>query len=347
MGKFTVIPQDTFSALQLDAGVILKRFDPANPVAPDDADIVTATTGGVQVNSVPTFSDLGEDVDNVPANMKEFKHLDSWDMSMTTTGLGTSPRLIKLSLGCADIDSDNPSKIIPRADLLQTDFSDLWWVGDRADGGCVAVQLKNALSTAGFALQTTKAGKGQTGLTLTGHVSINAQKEMPMVFYSIDPEATTCGVTQTLANVTSSFTGTSVAIGASLTAELTAAENYTLGAVTVIMGGVDITSTAYDAGTVTIAEVTGDVVITATATRDIFTVTQTLSNVTSTYTDETVNSGASFSATLTADDTYTISSVEVTMGGDDITSTAYTSDTGVVSISSVTGAIIITATATQ
>ena len=28
MGKFTVIPQDTFNNLQLDAGVLLKRFDP-------------------------------------------------------------------------------------------------------------------------------------------------------------------------------------------------------------------------------------------------------------------------------------------------------------------------------
>lgn len=184
--KFTVIPQNTFSALQLDAGVLLKRFDPANPVAPADEDIVTATTGGITVNCTPTFSDLGEDVDNVPSNMKELKHLDSWDCSLATTGLGTSPELIKLSLGCADIDSDN-SKIVPRADLSQSDFSDLWWVGDRADGGCVAVQLKNALSTEGFSLQTEKSGKGQTGLTLTGHTSIAAQKEMPMVFYSLDP----------------------------------------------------------------------------------------------------------------------------------------------------------------
>ena len=28
MGKFTVIPQDTFSGLQLDAGVLLKKFTP-------------------------------------------------------------------------------------------------------------------------------------------------------------------------------------------------------------------------------------------------------------------------------------------------------------------------------
>ena len=187
MGTYTVIPQSTFEDMQLDAGVLLKTFNPASPAAPADADIITATTGGIQITCQPTFSDLGEDVDNVPVNMKELKHLDSWACSMSTTALGTSPELIKFSLGCADIDGTNTSKIIPRADLLQTDFGDLWWVGDRADGGCVAVKLKNALSTSGFSLQTTKNGKGQTSITIEGHVSINAQKEVPMEFYSIDP----------------------------------------------------------------------------------------------------------------------------------------------------------------
>lgn len=186
MGKFTVIPEDTFNGLQMDAGVLLNSFDPSNPIAPSDEDIITATTGGITVSCTPTFSDLGEDVDNVPNNMKELKHLDGWECTMTTTALGTTPELIKLQLGCADIDSNTPSKIVPRADLKQTDFSDIWWVGDRADGGLVAVQLKNALSTAGFSLQTTKNGKGTTGLTLTGHVSITSQREVPMVFYSMD-----------------------------------------------------------------------------------------------------------------------------------------------------------------
>lgn len=187
MGRFTVIPQNTFNALQMDAGVLLKRFDPANPAAPADEDIICATTGGINPSCVPTYSDLGEDVDNVPVNMKELKHLDSWECKLSTTSLGTSPELIKMALGCADIDSET-SSIIPRADLEQTDFSDIWWVGDRADGGLVAVQIKNALSTGGFSLQTTKNGKGQIALEITGHVSINAQKVVPMVFYSMDPE---------------------------------------------------------------------------------------------------------------------------------------------------------------
>lgn len=268
MGRFTVIPENTFNALQLDAGVLLKRFNPALPTI-EDADIICATTGGINPVCKPTFSDFGEDVDNVPNNMMEFKHLDGWECSIATTSLGTSPELIKMALGCADIDSQDTSKIVPRMDLKQTDFASIWWVGDRADGGFVAIQLKNALATEGFSLQTTKNGKGQIAITIMGHVSIQNQKEVPMVFYSADPsEGVSYAVRQTLSHVTSSYTDTSVASGSELAVTLTAETNYTIANVTVLMGGEDVTEDTYDAGVVTIASVSGDVQIIATATTE-------------------------------------------------------------------------------
>lgn len=190
MGRFTVIPENTFDGLQLDAGVLLNTFDPENPAEPDDEDIICATTGGINVSCVPAFSDMGEDVDNCPVNMMELKHLDSWTCTMSFTALGTSPEAIRLALGCADVTAAS-GKIVPRRDLDQDDFTDIWWVGDKANGGLVAVQLKNALSTGGFSLQTTKNGKGQVTVELTGHVSIEDQDTMPMVFYSLDVEGAT------------------------------------------------------------------------------------------------------------------------------------------------------------
>lgn len=184
MGLFTVIPQDTFDGLQLDAGVLLKKFDPAKVAAPADEDIICATTGGINISCVPTYSDLGEDVDNCPVNTKELKHLDGWECKMSFTALGTSPENIKLALGAATVST---TKVTPNRDLKQANFSDIWWAGDRADGGVVAACLKNALSTGGFTLQTTKNGKGQVSVELTGHVSIEAQDTMPMEFYSIAP----------------------------------------------------------------------------------------------------------------------------------------------------------------
>lgn len=186
MGKFTQIPQDAFEGLQLNAGILMKKFD-LETGAVDNKDIICATTGGITVNCKPTYSDFAEDVDNAPNNLKEFKHLDGWDCGITTTGLGTSPEAIRMALGAADVDTAT-GKITPRRDLKQTDFADLWWGGDRADGGCVLVRLINALSTDGFSLKTTKNGKGQISLGLTGHVSIKDQNVMPMEFYSKDPE---------------------------------------------------------------------------------------------------------------------------------------------------------------
>ena len=269
MGKFTVIPQNAFDGLQLDAGVLLKRFNPANPVAPADADIICATTGGINPVCTPTFSDFGEDVDNVPNNMKEFKHLDGWECSLSTSSLGTTPELIQMALGCADIDGQDSTKIIPRMDLSQSDFKDIWWVGDRADGGLVAIQLKNALSTGGFSLQTTKNGKGTIALTITGHVSINAQKEVPMVFYSADPsEVGSYSVTQILSHVSSNFEDAYIEAGDDLEVTLTAESSYEIASVVVISGGNDVTADAWDSATgkVTIENVAADVEIIATAT---------------------------------------------------------------------------------
>lgn len=233
--RFTVIPQDTFDNLQLDVGVLLKTFNPSSPSAPSDADIITATTGGISAHATPTYVDMGEDVDNCPNNTKELKEIQGWDCGISTTALAASAEIIKLSLGAADATTTatyslttdtaivtgkkyytrsgtspnytytqvtNPSAqslssyyeltsststILPRATLSQSDFEDaIWWVGDRADGGLAAIKIMNVLSSGGFSLQTTKKGKGQFTLELTGHFSLNDLDTVPMEFYVIN-----------------------------------------------------------------------------------------------------------------------------------------------------------------
>ena len=181
MGRFSVVSQDVFDEFQVDAGVLLKSFDPANPELVDE-DIICATTGGINPTCVPTYSDWGEDVDNVPNGTKELKHIDGWETSLGFTALNTTPEVIRMSLGAADIGAENGA-IVPRRDLKDTDFADVWWVGDRSDGGLVAIRLINALSTGGFSLQTTKNGKGQISVTLSGHSSIKDKNKVPMEFY--------------------------------------------------------------------------------------------------------------------------------------------------------------------
>ena len=83
----------------------------------------------------------------------------------------------------------------------------------------------------------------------------------------------TCAVTVTgfyaVSNVltlaTNSNIATGVVNGSSYNATIAPSAGCTLSSVSVTMGGTDITSTAYDNGTITISSVTGDIVITATA----------------------------------------------------------------------------------
>lgn len=75
------------------------------------------------------------------------------------------------------------------------------------------------------------------------------------------------------------------------------------------------------------------------------TVTQNLTNVTSDFSDPTVNDGASLEITLTEDTGYSLSTPTIEMGGVDITSTAWDPTPQKITISSVTGDVVITASA--
>lgn len=77
-----------------------------------------------------------------------------------------------------------------------------------------------------------------------------------------------------------------------------------------------------------------------------FSVAYLLNHAESSNTSNTVTEGASYTTTITASGTgYEIESVNVTMGGLDITDTAYDDSTGVISVSNVNGDLLITAVA--
>lgn len=73
-------------------------------------------------------------------------------------------------------------------------------------------------------------------------------------------------VTSNMTNCSNSNSNTDVENGSAYTATISANNGYALDNVTVTMGGVDITSTAYSNGVVSIASVTGNIVISASAT---------------------------------------------------------------------------------
>lgn len=76
-------------------------------------------------------------------------------------------------------------------------------------------------------------------------------------------------VTNVLANANTSNGAATVLAGASYSAVITAKDGYRLDTVTVTMDGVDITASVYHGGAVTIPEVTGNIVITATTVSNV------------------------------------------------------------------------------
>ena len=183
--KYTKIPETTFQNLQLNAGVLLSAFNPESATVANES-IIGATTGGVNFTATPTFSDYGEDIDNCPKNMKELKKLDAWEISMSGTYITVDANAVKSLVGAADVSGN---KITPRNDVLLSDFTDVWWVGDYSDkngetnGGFVAIHMMNALSTGGFAIQSSDNGKGNFAFTYTAHYSMDAQDTVPFEVY--------------------------------------------------------------------------------------------------------------------------------------------------------------------
>lgn len=186
MEKYTKLPENAFTALQMNAGLVCSGFTPGTGTVNG---IIGATTGGVNFATNPTFEDFGEDVDNCPANMKELKKLTSMDPTMSGTFLSVTAALAKALVAAADIDATDTTKIVPRSELNGTDFTDIWWVGDYSDvntganAGYLAIHLKNALNQTGFQIQSTKNGKGQFSFEYHAHYTIDSQDEVPFEIY--------------------------------------------------------------------------------------------------------------------------------------------------------------------
>lgn len=192
MAKFTQIPIDTFKKLQLGAGLLTSEFDPATGEL-TASNIIGATSGGVTFEATPSFSDFGEDIDNCPKNTKELKRLDSWDAKMSGSFVTMDTKAAVSVIGTAAVASDDQTKVVPRNSVNDTDFKDIWWIGDYSDinedgssagkAGFIAIRLIDALSTGGFKIQSGDKAKGAFEFEYTGHYSIKHIDTVPFELY--------------------------------------------------------------------------------------------------------------------------------------------------------------------
>lgn len=177
--KYTQVPSDAFEKLQLNAGILVDGFTPAAGVI---GNIMGATSGGVNFTSNPTYTDYGEDVDNCPANTKQMKRITSYDPSMSGTFLTCTPAVIAALVGAADVGTSDTTKVVPREQLVDEDFKDVWWIGDYSDintgdnAGFLAIHLLNALNTTGFQIQSSKDAKGTMSFEYHAHYDIEDMK---------------------------------------------------------------------------------------------------------------------------------------------------------------------------
>lgn len=193
--SFTKIPDDVFEHIQLNAGILVTDF---NPATKQIGDIVGATSGGANFTDTPSFVDWGDDIDNCPKNTMELKKIESREVKLSGTFVSLTVGLAKILAATADIDSQDSTHIVPRDEIETTDFQTLWWVGDYGEnGGFIAIKMLNALSTAGFQIQSGDKAKGQFSFEFTGHYSIEAQEVVPYEIY-IDDEAS--GVPEVVLN---------------------------------------------------------------------------------------------------------------------------------------------------
>ena len=137
-------------------------------------------------------------------------------------------------------------------------------------------RLQGEIDSLDSRVDALEAGGGGSGLTddvktallqiaqKVAYIDANGQDYYDDLYDALY-SSTTRSVLLVLSHVSSSNSQSTVEVGDSYTTTLTASTNYTLNSVSVTMGGVDITSTAYSSGTVSIPSVTGNIVITASA----------------------------------------------------------------------------------
>ena len=183
-GMVTPLQSSTFNNMQLDAGAFFVDLDlssvaTATALRTAIATAITsastclgATRGGGTF--VVENEEREREVDGRRYRFVGSTARDSVDARLTTTLVEVIPENIKRILSSADLDTTVATKKIltQRTRIASGDYiSKLTWVGDLADGRLVAIELLNALNTAGMNWTFTDKGEGELPVEFHAHQS--------------------------------------------------------------------------------------------------------------------------------------------------------------------------------
>lgn len=190
-GQYTKYPADLTETVQMNAGVIVDGFTPATGVI---GNILGATNSGITFDPHPSYEDLGEDIDNLPANTWQMKRVKGYDPVLSGTFRTVTASLVKLLSGAGAFDAEDAKRFIPDHALKAADFRDIWVIGDYSShnsgtgatgtyAGYIAIHLKNALNAGGFRWKSNRDGKGEFAFEFHGHYDLQDPDGAPFEVY--------------------------------------------------------------------------------------------------------------------------------------------------------------------
>lgn len=143
-------------------------------------------------------------------------------------------------------------------DASQVDYGEAYTATIAAESGKTITSVVVKMGSVDITATAYTASSGAISISkVTGVIVITAAASAPSVSYSI---------TRNLTNCASSNTTDTIAYGMAYTTTLSPTGTFKkLGSIAVTMGGMDISSTAVSGNTITIASVTGNIVITCSA----------------------------------------------------------------------------------
>ena len=198
-GLTSPIRAEGFNNLQLNAGAFLKDFDYSSIA--DAAALKTAVAAAVAAGTKLLGFTRGGGSFTVTREMREpevdgrrysfvgGRFVDSADPYLSTTLLETTPENFIKALGSATATTSGKKTIVKMHTAIQdTDYEDIVWVGDLADGRYVAIKLYNALNTADFTFTFADKGEGTYTVEFHAHQSdVQDYDEAPfeIVFFDL------------------------------------------------------------------------------------------------------------------------------------------------------------------
>lgn len=160
--RFVKLSPDTWQTIQFGAGALLVDTDDVELsdyeklTTAQDANILGATTGGVNIRVTPNFIESSLGGRN---NICELFMIRNYSINITGKLVTMNQDVLQLLVGS--------EKIVKTSDASFPRPVNIWWVGnygndtDEEAQGLLAIHMRNVLSKGGFSLQTTHSAKGE------------------------------------------------------------------------------------------------------------------------------------------------------------------------------------------